>query len=103
MIRHTVHLRFANTVTEDRKSFLYEQLSSLRNHIDGILDFRHATNVSIEPPLVHGFVDLFWFDFRDESVRDAYLDDSTHQAIGSQIVAELDGGTDGLFVCDIEL
>jgi hypothetical protein len=43
--------------------------------------------VSIEAPLVRGFVDLFWFDFRDESVRDA----------------ELDGGTEGLFVCDIEL
>ena len=47
--------------------------------------------------------DVFWFDFRDVEVRDVYLDDEVHQAIGARIVAELDGGTDGVFVFDYEL
>ena len=36
-------------------------------------------------------------------LRDAYLVDPVHQAIGGDIVAALDGGADGVFVCDIAL
>lgn len=57
----------------------------------------------METPLVRGFLDMFWFDFRDLAVRDAYLVDATHMAIGADIVARLEGGADGVFVCDIEL
>ena len=49
------------------------------------------------------FRDLFWFDFRDTAVRDAYLVDEVHQAIGARIVAELEGGADGVFVMDFEV
>ena len=48
-------------------------------------------------------MDMFWFDFRDVAVRDTYLADPTHQAIGARLVAALEGGADGVFVCDIEL
>ena len=60
-------------------------------------------NVSVEDPLVRGFRDLFWFDFRDAEVRDAYLADTVHQAVGARLVAELDGGPDGVFVCDFDV
>ncbi len=36
-------------------------------------------------------------------VRDAYLADAAHKAVGAQLVAAMDGGRDGLVVCDIEL
>ena len=53
--------------------------------------------------MVYGFRDLFWFDFRDTRVRDIYLEDSVHQAIGARIVAELEGGIEGVFVMDFEV
>ena len=103
MIRHIVHLRFRADITEAEKSALFTELSGLSEHIDGILDFQHRKNISVETPLVREFLDMFWLDFRDTTVRDIYLEDETHQAIGGRIVATLDGGADGVFVCDIEI
>lgn len=103
MIRHCVHLRFKDTVTEKDKAALYADLAGLEGHIDGILDFQTRKNVSVETPLVRGFLDMFWFDFRNIGVRDTYLDDPAHKAIGARIVASLEGGADGVFVCDIDM
>lgn len=103
MIRHLVHLRFRTDVNKAEKEALYAELAGLSGHIDGILDFQHRENVSVETPLVRDFLDMFWFDFRDSRVRDTYLEDPTHQAIGGRIVEKLIGGVDGVFVCDIEV
>jgi len=103
MIRHLVHLRFRQDVSAETKSTLMDKLSGLSGHIDGITDFQHRPNVSVETPLVRGFLDMFWFDFRDSGVRDAYLNDPVHQSIGAEIVEQLEGGADGVFVCDIEV
>lgn len=102
MIRHLVALRFKPGTPEATKQALYDDLAGLSSRIDGILDFRTRTNISVEDALVRDFRDLFWFDFRDTAVRDTYLVDEVHQAIGARIVAELDGGPDGVFVCDFE-
>lgn len=103
MMRHLVHLRFKKDTSLQTKQGLYDKLAALSGHIDGILDFQHRENVSVETPLVRDFNDMFWFDFRDAKVRDTYLVDSVHQEIGGQIVAEVEGGPDGVFVCDVEL
>lgn len=103
MIRHLVHLNFIPSASIEQKRDLMDRLARLDDHIDGILDFQARPNVSVETPLVRGFDDMFWFDFRDVSVRDAYLVDPVHQAIGGDIVALTEGGADGVFVCDIEL
>jgi quinol monooxygenase YgiN len=103
MIRHIVALRFKPETTETEKQALFADLAALGRHIDGILDFKSFQNVSVETPLVRGFRDLFWFDFRDVSVRDAYLVDPEHQAVGARIVAALEGGADGVFVADVEI
>ena len=100
MIRHLVALKFRAGTDEAVKAALYRDLEGLKARIDGIVDFQVRANVSVEDPLVRGFRDLFWFDFRDEAVRDAYLVDEVHQAIGARIVAELEGGADGVFVFD---
>jgi hypothetical protein len=100
MIRHLVALRFRTGTPEATKAALYADLAALDARIDGILDFQARTNVSVEDPLVRGFRDLFWFDFRDEAVRDAYLADPVHRSIGARIVAELEDGPNGVFVCD---
>ena len=100
MIRHLVALRFKAGTPETTKEALMGELNGLRSRIDGILDFQVRRNVSVEDPLVRDYRDLFWFDFRDEAVRDAYLVDEVHQAIGGRIVAELEGGADGVYVFD---
>lgn len=101
MIRHIVALRFRQGTPEATKDRLYAELAGLAGHIDGILDFQARPNVSVELPLVRGFNDVFWFDLRDLSVRDAYLMDPVHQAVGGRIVAELEGGADGVLVFDV--
>ena len=103
MIRHLVALRFRAGTPDATKQALYDDLAALDQRIDGILDFQSRRNVSVEDPLVRDYRDLFWFDFRDTDVRDAYLVDEVHQAIGARIVAELEGGPDGVFVFDFEV
>ncbi|MYH58310.1 MAG: Dabb family protein [Boseongicola sp. SB0675_bin_26] len=103
MIRHLVALRFKAGTPDDVKQALMDDLAGLDARIDGILDFRACPNISVEDPLVRGYRDLFWFDFRDAYVRDAYLADEVHQSIGARIVAELEGGTEGVFVLDFEV
>ncbi len=102
MIRHFVALRFKAGTPKDAKRGLTDDLSGLDERIDGILDFRACPNISVEDPLVRGYRDLFLFDFRDASVRDANLADEVHQGIGARIVAELEGGAEGVFVLDFE-
>ncbi|MBI1170062.1 Dabb family protein [bacterium] len=103
MIRHIVALRFRTGTTEATKAALYADLAGLSAQIDGILDFRSFANVSVELALVRGFRDVFWFDLRDAGVRDAYLVHPAHQAVGARIVAELEGGAEGVFVFDVDL
>ncbi|MES2436257.1 MAG: Dabb family protein, partial [Pseudomonadota bacterium] len=94
MIRHIVALRFKDSTTEHTKAALYTELAGLSADIDGILDFQFSVNVTVEP-LSRGFDDVFWFDFRDASARDAYLVHPAHQAIGAKIVAATEGGAEG--------
>lgn len=103
MIRHIVALRFKAGTRAATKTAIFDDLRGLSAHIVGIVDFRAAPNVSVELSLVRGFNDVFWFDFRDIAVRDTYLADPVHQAIGARIVAELEGGPDGVFVLDVEV
>lgn len=103
MIRHIVALNFPETTPEPVKQQLYAELAALRDHIDGIEDFRSFSNISVEDAVVRGFKDLFWFDFRDIATRDAYLADPAHQAVGKRLVATTAGGVDGIFVMDIAL
>ncbi|MEM6461059.1 MAG: Dabb family protein [Pseudomonadota bacterium] len=100
MIRHFVALRFRPDTPDATKKALMDDLEGLRSRINGISDFQVRPNISVEDPMVRGFRDVFWFDFRDEAVRDIYLADEVHQQIGARIVAELDGGPGGVFVAD---
>lgn len=103
VIRHLVFLKYAKDVPHEARDALMRDLASLRSEIDGMEDFRTGRNISPEAAFVHGFADMFWIDFRDVQARDAYLANDTHKAIGGRIMASLDGGAEGIFVCDIDL
>lgn len=103
MIRHIVAVRFREGTPAAVKADLMADLAALGGHLDGFLDFQSRRNVSVEDALVRGFRDVFWVDFRDLAARDAYLVDPAHKAVGARLVAELEGGAEGVFVCDIEV
>ncbi len=103
MIRHLVALRFKPGTPDATRQALYDDLAALNGRIDGIIDFQSRANVSVEDEMVRGFRDLFWFDFRDAAVRDTYLVDAEHKAIGARLVAQLEGGPEGVFVADFEV
>ena len=103
MIRQLVAVRYRDGTPVSVKSALMDDLAALRSRIHGIVDSQVRANVSVEERIVRGFHDLFWFDFRDEAVSDAYLADAGHKAVGARLVAELEGGADGVFVCDFTL
>lgn len=103
MIRHIVSLRCRAGVPQAEKEAIYADLRGLAGHIEGILDFRSFRNQAVELPLVHGFHDMFWLDFRDAGVREVYLADPVHKAIGARVMAIAEGGPAGVYVCDIEM
>lgn len=103
MIRHIVLLRFKQSVTADAKAAHYRELEALKGHLKGILGSNFGPNVSPEEPVIHGFKDGFWFDFVDEAARDAYLDDPAHKAAGANLVANCEGGGEGLIVFDMKV
>jgi hypothetical protein len=96
-------MKYADGVPQQTRDGLMRDLAALRIEIDGMEEFRSGKNVSPESTFVHGLTDMFWIDFRNVQARDAYLANETHKAIGSRIMACLDGGAAGIFVCDLEL
>lgn len=103
MIRHTVHLKFQTSASDEQKRDIFQKLSDLQGLIPGIEGFRQTSNVSVEAPLVRGFLDVFWFDFVDAPARDTYLDHPEHLKVAEAIIPLLEGGIEGAFVCDVEL
>lgn len=103
MIRHMVHLRFRDVVSTQEKNALFDRLADLSERLADGCVFEVARNVSVETHLVRGFQDLFWIDFDTVAARDAYLADPEHIAISADIVACLEGGAEGVFVCDTVL
>jgi hypothetical protein len=103
MIRHIVLIRFKVSVTADERARLFAELSGLKPLIAGTRDFFAGQNISPETPVTHGFNDGFWFDFENSEVRDAYLIDPRHQAIGAKLVSAAEGGLEGIQVFDIAL
>lgn len=103
MIRHLVFLRYAAATSVETKRDILADLAKLQQEIEGILAFGHGPNISPEEGVVHGFKDMFWFDFRDSAVRDAYFENETHKSVAARINAAADSGTAGVFVCVIAL
>ena len=101
MIRHCVFYSFRPDVDAAERAAIHAELDALSNVVDGMCDMRFGANVSPEP-FARGYTDGFTIDFRDATARDAYLVHPDHGKAGARLVASIDGGTDRLFVFDIE-
>lgn len=102
MIRHIVLVRFRDDLSEEHKQNIYADLRALVGTIDGVLSAQFGPNVSPEG-LSKGFRDGFVMDLRDAEARDRYLADPAHQAAGAKLVAECEGGLDGVLPFDLEI
>ena len=103
MIRHIVALRFNASASAEEKTAIFADLEALKDMVVGALDFQVRRNISPEEAVVHGFKDLFWFDFADGAARDAYLVAPAHKAAGARLTAACEGGADGITVLDFEV
>ena len=101
MIRHCVFYSFRAEVGQAERHAIHADLDALRNVVDGMGEMRFGGNVSPEP-FARGYTDGFTIDFRDTATRDAYLVHPDHQKAGARLVAAIEGGTDRLFVFDVE-
>ena len=102
MIRHCVFVKFRADVSDTEKQEIYDKLNDLRSIVPGIVAASFGPNISPEGKS-RGFDDGFTMDFVDAAARDVYLDDPDHKKAGSQLVALLQGGREGLMVFDIEV
>lgn len=103
MIRHCVFLRFRDDVPTTERQSIYLALEALSAKLPGALTIKSGANVSPETGMDKGFSEGFVLDFADAAARDAYLADPEHQTIANHIVASAVGGTDGVFVFDMEV
>jgi hypothetical protein len=103
MIRHFVLLRYRHDVPRADREALMRDLAAVVGAIPGCWAFRVHRNVSVEPPMIKGFLDGFTVDFADETARAAYLADPAHAAVGARIVAATEGGAEGVIVFDHDL
>ena len=103
MIRHCVFLRFRDDVSPLDRQSIYRDLQTLCARLPGALTITSGTTVSPEEGMDKGFSEGFILDFADAEARDAYLVHPEHQEIARRIVASTVGGTDGVFVFDMEV
>jgi hypothetical protein len=103
MIRHFVLIRFRSNFFKEEKEKLFDAFSLLKSQLTVIRDLQFRANVSFEDHVKHNFNDALILDFEDAAVRDAYLVDSRHQAVGAQLVSAAEGGLNGIVVFDMEV
>lgn len=102
MIRHCVFVTFRDDVPTTERDAIHAALEAVRGHVEGMGPVLFSSNVSPEP-FARGFTHGFTVDFRDATARDAYLEHESHQRAGARLVAALKGGTEGLFVMDLQV
>ncbi|MEM7318001.1 MAG: Dabb family protein [Pseudomonadota bacterium] len=102
MIRHIVLTRFKPETSEQTIAAIYSGLAGLCATMPGAENFgggRSQSPEQIERGYMHGFT----IDFHSWRDLQAYAENQEHQALGGQIVANAQGGLDGVLVLDIEI
>ncbi len=102
MIRHIVLTRFKAAVSEDTIAEIYRGLAALVDQLDAASGFTGGRSTSpeqIERGYMHGFV----IDFESRDALQNYADNPEHKRLGGLLVANAEGGVDGLLVVDLEV
>ena len=100
MIRHIVLIRFRDEVSEAQIAAMFAELEEIRSKISGVLAITFGRSESpekIERGYMHGFV----VDFDGWAALEAYQTHPDHKALGAKLVAQAEGGLDGILVFDL--
>lgn len=100
MILHIVLLKFRADISAKARAEIYQRLEALCTAMEGVSQFSAGPSNSPEGH-EKGFKDGFRLYFDNKQTRMLYLKDSTHRAIGADLVSMLDGGIKGLLVFDL--
>ncbi len=98
-VKHAVLLRIKSTTPKSKVDALFAELKDLCGQIPGLLDFSggaYSSSEGLNKGFTHGFV----MTFADVASRDGYLPHAKHEVVKEKILAELDGGLDGVVAFD---
>lgn len=102
MIRHIVLIRFLPDTPEATIASIFADLHRIKSVLPGVLAItagRSESPEQIERGYLHGFV----ADFADWSALAAYQEHPDHQRVGAALVANAEGGIDGILVFDLSV
>ena len=99
MITHVVLLKIAKNVSDEDVDRVFEELSSLRSKIPGIVSYSGGTYASDEG-LNRGYTHAFTFVFTDDKARNEYLPHPEHMRVKGHLIEVVEGGLDGICAFD---
>lgn len=100
-VKHIVLLKLKPGTTDEKVQEIFQAVADLKGKIPGIVDFSCGSYSSPEG-LNQGFQHAFMVTFESPAARDGYLPHPDHEVVKQLIVAELDGGLNGVVAFDWE-
>lgn len=100
MIRHIVLIRFRPEVCEDAIAAIFADLATIRDKVPGVLAI-HAGRSESPERIERGYLHGFTIDFTDWDALAAYQAHPDHRRVGAALVAQAQGGLDGILVFDL--
>ncbi len=102
MVRHIVLIKFNPEVTETAIAALWDELRAIKGKVPG-LGAIHAGRSESPEGIERGYMHGFTVDFADWEALAAYQVHPDHKALGAQLVANAQGGLDGILVFDLAM
>ena len=100
-MRHMVLLKFKPTTPREEIGDIFEAIDELQEKIPGIEEIVSGVLQSPED-LSRGFTHGFVMTFADYECLVHYKDHPEHVKVAERIIANLEGGLDGVIVFDFE-
>lgn len=100
MIRHIVLVRFRSDVSEATIAAIFADLHAIRNVVPGVLSILSGRSESPEK-IERGYMHGFTVDFANWEALAAYQAHPDHRRVGEALVANAQGGLDGILVFDL--
>ncbi|MCB1338111.1 MAG: Dabb family protein [Maritimibacter sp.] len=102
MVRHIVLIRFRPDLSESAIAALWDELAAIRGQLPGIGAI-HAGRSESPEQIERGYMHGFTVDFADWEALSAYQAHPDHKALGAKLVAQAQGGLDGILVFDLPM
>jgi len=102
MIRHIVLIKFTRHASEPDIAEIFGGLAALTQRLPGACGFAGGRSQSPEQ-IERGYMHGFTVDFHSWEDLKTYAVHPEHKALGARIVANAEGGIDGVLVLDLNV